>query len=211
MALFDKDKKIPEAEAEFDMTEIVAAAARLKGNKPPSGRVIVPASTFPVSAQIRKEEADAAAKREEIPEVGQKMQDGSVYAGLTADGKQRIFAMPEDLDVVATFNDAARAVEKLNANKYLGCEDWQIPSMKTLQVLQENQNEGSLKDTFKQVAEEDEYGENFYWSSTENPRDTNHLHIIRFMDGQDNWGFKGYDYSNEISPLACRPVRLVAI
>jgi hypothetical protein len=30
-------------------------------------------------------------------EVGQKMPDGSIFAGFTADGKQQIYAMPQDI------------------------------------------------------------------------------------------------------------------
>jgi hypothetical protein len=69
---------------------------------------------------------------------GQQTADG-VYAGLTSDGAQQIFTMPKDLDVTMTFNDAAKAVEKLNTDKALGHSDWQIPSLENLHILQKNQ------------------------------------------------------------------------
>jgi hypothetical protein len=49
-----------------DMTEIAAAIAKLKGNAPPSGPVIVPASVFPLTQEMNRqaarEAAEAAAK-----------------------------------------------------------------------------------------------------------------------------------------------------
>src|ERR1700674_1093403 len=85
-------------------------------------------------------------------EIGAKMPDGSLFAGLTTDGKQQIYAMPTDLDVTMTFNDAAKRVEKLNADKFLGHDDWQIPSLDNLRVFYKNQNEGALKGTFTKDA-----------------------------------------------------------
>ncbi len=188
-------------EQDVDISELMAAIDIVNGLEPQSGRVTVSASILsPISQQ-----------REENPEIGQEMRDGSVYAGLTPDGKQRIFAMPEDIGVTKTFNDVAKAVDKLNTDQYLGRDDWKIAGVEVLQVLQENQNEGKLRHTFKEVAEDDEDGENFYWSSTKNPNDPNQLHIIRFSDGEHNIGFKNYDYSEEENPIKCRAVRLVPV
>lgn len=72
------------------------------------------------------------------------MEDGSIFAGTTKDGKQ-ILAMPINLGFTATFNDAAKAVKELNEKKALGHDDWQITDLDTLKVLQRNQNQGSLK------------------------------------------------------------------
>ena len=88
--------------------------------------------------------------------AGQKMADGSIFVGLTADGKQQIFAMPTDLGVTMTFNAAAKTVEKLNADKAFGHNDWQIGSLDVMRVLQKNQNEGSLKGTFKTASWKDD-------------------------------------------------------
>src|ERR1035437_7553017 len=124
--------------------------------------------------------AIAAAK--EAPELGQKMKDGSVYAGLTADGKQQIYAMPTDLDVTMTFNDAAKAVKKLNSQKSLGHDDWQIPALENVRVLQKNQNESALKGTFKTAASSGSDCPVWYWSSTENRDGSSGVRIVRFSD-----------------------------
>jgi hypothetical protein len=135
--------------------------------------------------------------------AGQKMADGSVFAGLTADGKQQIYAMPTDLKITMTFNDAAKRVKQLNADKALGHYDWQIPSVDVLHTLQKNQNEGALKGTF---ATED-YGSGFsdwYWSSAEGRGFSSSAPNVRFSNGSE------YDWDHEDDfRLSCRPVRLV--
>lgn len=144
-------------------------------------------------------------------EVGFKMADGSVFAGRTADGKQRIYAMPNDLDVCMTFNDAAKAVTTLNNDKALGHDDWQIPSKKNLLSLQKKQNEGALKGTFntpKEVGDScpglscpDEY-----WSSTKDRVfPPSGVWSVRFSDSNLDWHIK------DNFRLSCRPVRLVAV
>jgi hypothetical protein len=137
-------------------------------------------------------------------EIGQQTADG-VYAGLTVDGKQQIFAMPTDLNVTMTFSDAAQAVKKLNAENAFGHNDWQIPALDNLHVLQKNQNEGSLKGTFNTNGEWS--GSDlpyWYWSSTPNRFYPTYVAIVRFSGGDEFWVPKYY------YRLSCRPVRLVA-
>jgi hypothetical protein len=136
--------------------------------------------------------------------AGAKMVDGSVFAGMTADGKQQIYAMPDDLDVTMTFNDAAKAVKKLNSQKALGHDDWQIPGKENLLILQKNQNEGTLKGTFKTAAASGSDYPDWYWSSTEHRDDPSGVWAVRFSDGYGGWDPK------DNLRLSCRPVRLVA-
>lgn len=147
----------------------------------------------------------AVAAVKAVLESGAKMADGSVFAGMTADGKQQIFAMPTDLGVTMTFNDAAKRVKKLNSQKALGHDDWQIPSLGNVRVLYKNQNEGALKGTFKTCCNKGR-GPDFpdwYWSSTGHPDHSSHVHGVRFSDGAEDW------LPNVIKLLSCRPVRLV--
>lgn len=134
--------------------------------------------------------------------AGTDMDDGSVFAGVTKDGK-KIFAMPMDLGFTATFNDAAKAVKKLNEKKALGHDDWQIPDLETLRTLQRNQNQGSLKGTFNTSNKGD--GSDcpaWYWSSTPTRDYTSYVDNVRFSDGDENWNGK------DNFRLSCRPVRL---
>jgi hypothetical protein len=146
---------------------------------------------------------DTAAAAKVALVLGQQTADG-VYAGLTADGKQQIFAMPTDLGVTMTFNDAAKAVKKLNSNKALGHDDWQITALENVRVLQKNQNEGALKGTFKTAASSGSDFPVWYWSSTELRGTSSYVRDVRFSDGDEGWDLKG-GYR-----LSCRPVRLVA-
>jgi len=106
---------------------------------------------------------------------------------LMADGKQQIFAMPTDLSVTQTFNDGAKSVKKLNVDKSLGHDDWQIPSLENLRVLQKNQDAGALKGTFtKEAGKGSDYAVR-YWSSTEDSDDSSSVHLVRFPDGVNDW------------------------
>lgn len=142
------------------------------------------------------------------PEIGDKMPDGSVFAGLTAGGCQEIYAMPADLDVAMTFNNAASCVQKLNADKALGHDDWQLPSLENLQILQKNQDVGALTGTFNQKK-----GSFFgldcpylYWSSTRDLCRREGTWAVRFSNGNES-----SVYNDDIFRLSCRPVRLVEV
>lgn len=136
--------------------------------------------------------------------AGTDREDGSVFAGVTSDGKW-IYAMPVDLGFTANFNNAAKAVEKLNEKKALGHDDWQIPDLDTLKVLQRNQNRGSLKDTFNTSDKGSGLDlQGLYWSSTKDLNDSSHAYGLHFSDGTPDLIYK-YGFR-----LSCRPVRLVA-
>ena len=164
------------------------------------------------TAAIKQLDKDLADVRNEIQGLaandgttaGTDMDDGSVFAGVTPDGKQ-IYAMPKDLGFTATFNDAAKAVKKLNEKKALGHDDWQIPNLDTLKVLQKNQNQGSLNGTFNTSDKRSGSGyPHWYWSSTEHPVTSSVVYNVRLSDGGQNWILK------DSIRLSCRPVRLVA-
>lgn len=142
--------------------------------------------------------------RETVNEIGTKVADGSIYAGLTENGKYRIFAMASDLSTTMTFNNAAKAVKALNADKALGYDDWQIPTREQLKVLSKNKDEGALKGTFTTQAGRGSDYPDWYWSSTEGRGHADYVYNVRLSDGVDNWTHKDF------SRLSCRPVRLVA-
>jgi hypothetical protein len=145
----------------------------------------------------------AIAAAQEALELGAKMADGTVYAGLTPGGTSQIFAMPVDLPVLMTFNDAAKAVQELNGQKAFGHDDWQIPSLEGLRVLYKIHNEGALKGTFNTVVSGSD-GPGWYWSSTEYRDNPSYVWGVRFSEGSEVWHLK------DTFRLSCRPVRLVA-
>jgi len=100
-----------------------------------------------------------------------------------------------------------RPVGKLNCQKALGHDDWQIPSYEALMVLQRNKNEGSLKGTFNGAAKgEGRYSSQPIWyvSSTEDPTYSDFVAFVHMSNGGQGWNRKDGNL------LSCRPVRLVA-
>jgi hypothetical protein len=95
--------------------------------------------------------------------VGDKLPDGTVYAGISPGTHKPIYAMPQDAPLTYTFNDAAKYAEQLNAQKYLGHDDWRVPDIKELNLLYNNRNRGQLKSTFQETAT---LYERSYWSSS---------------------------------------------
>jgi len=135
-------------------------------------------------------------------EVGATMADGSVFAGVASDGKQ-ILSMPTDLGVTMTFNDAAKQVKRLNADRVLGHDDWVIPTKQQLEELLQNQAKGALKGTFTKESASGSDCPGWYWSSSEDRDFPSSVWVVRFSDGNVDWLPKGNDR------LSCRPVRLV--
>lgn len=168
-----------------------------------TGDIIVTVNGVAVRYTQVTSTAIAAAK--DALELGAEMADGSIFAGLDLDTKQRIFTMPFDLSVPMIFNDAAKAVKKLNTDKTLGHNDWQIPSLKNLRVLQKNQNEGKLRGSFNTTNKGN--GSTWpgsYWSHTSATDGSGDVRTIRFSDG-----FEGDDRTY-INRLCCRPIRFGA-
>jgi hypothetical protein len=71
------------------------------------------------------------------PEAGQKMPDGSIYAGVAAGGEQ-VFTLPEDLDGLMNFEKAQECAARLNRGKALGHDDWRLPTREELTLLFNN-------------------------------------------------------------------------
>jgi len=159
-------------------------------------------------------------------EIGQRMYDGSVYGGLTPDGKYQIFAKEEDLDftksfhgvpqyVTMTFNDAVKRIKDLNTDVPFGArKDWQIGSLEVMQVLQKNMDKGYLKDTFNtfdnpgfKANGQTDYDNwpTVYWTSTERNNGMPNMYDIDFRGGRVSWHLK------DRIKQACRPVRLVPV
>lgn len=142
------------------------------------------------------------------PAIGARMPDGTIYAGVTADGA-RIFAMPEDLEGTMTSNNAQRAIEALNAQNAFGHNDWQIPSIDAIKVMGKNTGKGALAGTFSETTVlRDTAGfpiyPHWYWTSTHNPLFPSLVYATRLTDGEKVW------FTKDDSRMSCRPVRVVA-
>jgi hypothetical protein len=114
---------------------------------------------------------------------GDRMDDGTIYAGISPETSKKMFTTPADAPLTYTFNEAAEYAKQLNAEKYLGPHDWRVPGKGEMNVLFTNR---------AAIGGFDETGNDFvgsHWSATE-------LGIIglawnqRFSDGDQDWNFK---------------------
>ena len=66
------------------------------------------------------------------PKIGDKMPDGTVFAGISPDTNKPMYATPADASLSMTFNDAQKCAAKLDAH---GHRDWRVPTNAELNVL----------------------------------------------------------------------------
>lgn len=131
-----------------------------------------PASNSSVSA------ASSAA-----PRIGDSTPDG-IYAGISPDTKKPMYAMPADAPLSMIFNEAANYAQKLNAEKYLGHDDWRVPAKDELNVLFNNRAEiGGFNVSGS-------YPAGWYWSAT--PFNLWLAWCQRFSDGAQNYTYEDY-------------------
>ena len=109
---------------------------------------------------------------------GERLADGTIYAGLSPDDGTAMYVMPKDAPLTCTLNEAAEYVGKLNREKYLGYDDWRVPT----------KNEPCrLFDNSAAIGGFDESGDGpgaCYWSSLGAPDIT---WSQRFSDGAPSW------------------------
>ena len=132
----------------------------------------------------------SAAANDSEPQVGDRMADGSIYAGISPDTGMKMYATAADASLTMKWKKAMDYAAGLDAH---GHQDWRVPSKGELNLLWENRDKGALKGTFN-VTGSDPAG--WYWSSTEVI--SNHAWDQRFSDGHLSWDFK-----NDASSLRC--------
>jgi len=117
-----------------------------------------------------------------VPQPGDKMDDGTIYAGTSPDTHKPMYATPADAPGTYTFNEAAKYASKLEAN---GHHDFRVPSKGELNVLRENRDKGKLKGTFNETGSG---SAGWYWSSSQ------FINFYawdqRFSDGHQYYDFK---------------------
>jgi hypothetical protein len=69
------------------------------------------------------------------PKYGDKMPDGSVYAGISPDSGKAMYATPYDAPLTYTFNQAQKYAARLDAHGHM---DWRVPTKGELNVLFQN-------------------------------------------------------------------------
>ena len=118
------------------------------------------------------------------PKAGDRMADGTVYAGTSPDSNKPMYTTPADAPLTYTFNQAQKYAEKLDAH---GHKDWRAPTKAELNVLFKNRAAiGGFNETGSNPA-------GWYWSSSQ-------YNLIsawgqRFSDGHQDGYIKFNDSS----------------
>lgn len=129
---------------------------------------------------------------ERDPKIGLKMEDGTIYAGVSPDTGKPFYTMPEDVPRIMTFNTAAKYAKRLFAH---GHHDWRLPSEKELCILRANRTVGALGGTFNQSAFPAPAGR--YWVAGDSHYSSD---AMRFCSGDTR-------YTRNYIPSAARLVR----
>src|SRR5690348_11659433 len=111
--------------------------------------------------------------------VGQRMPDGTIFAGISPDTNRPMYTTPADARLVLQWDAAMDRAAKLDAH---GHQDWRVPTKNELNVLFANQAAIGGFD------ERGVYPAVGYWSSTEESPDL--AWAERFSDGDQRWDVK---------------------
>ena len=120
----------------------------------------------PAGGELTDSQADNDLNPE--PVVGQRMPDGTIYAGVSPDTAKAMFVMPHDEPMTMSWSDAKRGTLSAKVGAY-GHNDWAVPSKNELALL------------FNNRAVIGNFTDEWYWSSTEYGNYT--AWIQRFSDG----------------------------
>lgn len=132
--------------------------------------------------------AVAAYERAHTP--GHVCEDGSVYVGFSPDTGRELYAMPATNEYLVSFQEKeSKYIDKLNAEKRCGHDDWRAPTKGELNLMFEARNAGALSGTFNESSAEDRWG--LYWTS-EHEADTEDAWAQHFADGAQK---KAYHWS----------------
>ena len=136
------------------------------------------------------------------PRIGDKMLDGSIYAGISPETGTPLYTTPADAPGHFLFAQAPDYAAALDAH---GHKDWRVPTKDELNVLRKNRKAiGGFKLTDTPGSYDPDNPDSYYWSATI----TEFEHAAwaqRFSDGQ----FHGL--TKTLVPWALRCVRSAGV
>jgi len=127
---------------------------------------------------VANDDGKAAVSAE--PKIGDKMPDGTVFAGISPDTNKKMYAAPADAPLTMAFYEATEYAAKLEAH---GHQDWRVPTKGELGVLFNNHAAiGGINVTGSFPA-------GWYWSAPH----ANEIYAWgqRFSDGRQDYYLKG--------------------
>lgn len=135
---------------------------------------------------------------EESLEIGNKMPDGTIFAGVSPDTGENMFVMPQGPLGTFKWEKAMRYAADLDAYDH---QDWALPTKDELNVIFNNSTKiGKAGDAFTEGGSDNSYS---YWSSEvlgKRMFDRNFVWQQNFSNGKGLNGTKSFD-------LYVRPVR----
>ena len=95
-----------------------------------------------------------------VPAAGMRMSDGTMYAGISPDSDQAFYTTPHDAPLVSSWSKAAHYCKTLSA---FGHRDWRVPTLGELAVLYNSRADiGGFNETGQM-----KNASGYYWSSLE--------------------------------------------
>ena len=122
------------------------------------------------------------------PNIGERMPDGTIYAGVSPYTGEKLFAATADAPRLMTFKDADCFAKTLRVHGY---KDWRLPARGELKLLFNNRAEiGGFTTAPRSSA-----GAHWYWSSTECAEDPRNVWAVSFASGSED----GLDCRNSVA------------
>jgi hypothetical protein len=119
------------------------------------------------------------------PKIGDKMLDGTIYAGESPDTGEAMYVTPTDAPLTMTFNKASEYANLLHAH---GHRDWRLPTRIELDTLFNN------RAAIGGFNVSGSYPAGWYWSATPSLKWS--AWCQRFSDGAQ--GYYGKDYRSSV-------------
>jgi hypothetical protein len=106
--------------------------------------------------------------------IGERIPDGTIYAGISPDSGKAIYAATADAPLTMRFEKAADYAKNLQVH---GHNDWRLPTRNELELLFNNR---AAIGGFRTASG---WGAHWYWSSTEYRENQSNVWSVSFTDG----------------------------
>lgn len=118
-------------------------------------------------------------------QVGDKVADGSIFAGISPETKRPMFVLPKDESLRMSFNAAQKHARNVDE---CGHKDWRLPTPAELHVLYTNKDKGYLKGSFNQNKKDPK---SWYVASPQFHGYNDEPNEQNFSDGKRDWNLIG--------------------
>lgn len=113
-------------------------------------------------------------------EIGDKVEDGSIFAGISPDTKTLLLVAAEDAPSLMSFDAAARHAKTFEAH---GQKGWCLPTPEELSQIFRSKKGGSLMGAFNLSS--------LYWTNKASPYSASYAYCADLSDGEE--GYKKKD------------------